>query len=111
MNLGLDATQLNVVVLVFLLNLALGILVAIREKQFEWAKIANILSERFLPLGGGYVLANVLIGQFSLLDPALPKTAIFLALSSAMAAHLYNQIREMGLTFLPEVPWIKKPTP
>ena len=111
MNLGLDPSQVNVVVLMFLLNLVLGILVAIREKQFQWAKVADVLKDRFLPLGGGYVVASFLIGQVSLIDPTLPKTAIFLALTLAMAAHLYNQLRELGLDFLPDVPWIKKSRP
>ena len=111
MNLGLDGVQLNVVVMLFLLNLGLGVLVAIREHQFQWALVADILKERFLPLGGGYLIANLLLGQFSLLDPALPKSVIFGALASAMGANLYNQLREMGLTFLPDFPWVKKTGP
>ena len=111
MNLGLDPTQLNVVVMVFLANLVLGVLVAIKLHQFEWAKVADVLKDRFLLLGGGYAVANVLLGQFSLIDPTVPKTAVFMALSAAMGAHLYNQVRELGVPYLPDLPWVKKSAP
>ena len=96
-------------------NFLLGLGVAIKEKKFEWAKVANLYLSDILPKIVGYVAVCIVV-KFGALDHLGPNlsdaigngllTAAWLAIVVSIGGDLLAKLAALGITIIKKVPGV-----
>ncbi len=99
----------HVTYLLYLLlaNLVLGILASVRSGDFRLARVADWLWNRLVPMAVGYGVAAMLATVNA--DWVMIREIAFAALAGAMTAYILANLRDMGISGLPDVLAAKPP--
>ncbi len=109
-----DGGKIFGILLFIVLDWIGGVLVAIKEKTFEFSKLADYLETNVLYLFGGYLMlgAGVAISVTSMpifkpyIEPLVATS--FGALSIALLAMFVSKLKKLGIP-IPDLPWQKPP--
>ncbi len=109
-----DGGKIFGILLFIVLDWIGGVLVAIKEKTFEFSKLADYLETNVLYLFGGYLMlgAGVAISVTSMpifkpyIEPLVATSCG--ALSIALLAMFVSKLKKLGIP-IPDLPWQKPP--
>ena len=90
---ALDQTQVITLMVLFGVNLVIGLALALKSGELEVAKLADILGKRIIPYGFGYVVMGWLTAAAP--DMAVAQGLTFAGIVAAMVGHIYKQAAEL----------------
>lgn len=113
-----DAAGPQVVTLLALIaaNVIAGVGLAIKNKQFEWSKLADFFTSDVLPKLFGYLAVRVVVGLGAVeyLGPDLAEavssgivTTAWIAVVAAIGGDLLNKLAALGISVLGRVPGVE----
>lgn len=90
-----DGSKLLVILILIILDLLLGIIVAVKEGTFQLSKIANFLNTSVLYFVGGYFV----VGLFAAIEPKYASlvTASWVLLDATMVGFILGKLKKLGL--------------
>jgi hypothetical protein len=90
-----DGYKLITIAILVIIDLVLGIVVAIKSKEFQFSKLSNYLNSTVLGYVGGYFL----VGGVALVHPDFSAmvTGAWVILDAAMLATIWGKLGKLGL--------------
>jgi len=97
-------------------NIILGVAVAIKNRVFEWAKVADFYLSDIVPKLLGYLAIRIIVvfGAVEFLGPSLGAsigdgllTAIWLAIVVSIGGDILSKVSALGVTSISRIPGVK----
>ncbi len=96
-------------------NALLGIFVAIKNKKFEWAKLADFYRTDVIPKLGGYLAVRIIVGfgAVEFLGPQMGEiigngllVTVWLAVVASLTGDILTKIAALGIKIVARVPGV-----
>lgn len=91
----IDGFKLTTLAILILVDLLLGIIVAIKEGTFQFSKLANFLNTSVLVYVGGYLLVGLLAVVHNEFVNAV--TGTWLVLDTTLLALIWGKLGKLGI--------------
>lgn len=90
-----DGVKLITLFALILLDTLLGVILAVKKREFQWGRLAAFLNSSVLMMAGGYFL----VGIFALFEPAYRAAVplVWLALDAKLVADIVNKLKALGV--------------